>query len=390
MSKFYWDIEQQVACDPCVDDGVRKLVQRQQEDGFGFPEYWTSGLTIEKFSESYEQILLDRAPLGKRDALLTILAQEKKQSSNLMVEKRRLPTSLAEFGAYKILWRSFRGIGFPGTKRKGDPDAIHDGCFLCLHNTPSRQRGLRMTTLSGAAKHVALMNPFPILENQVTLASLEHEPQELSLAHTLFVLEIAMRSRKFRYTFNGVGAGATIPDHFHFYGFTTPLPLEQSKMHTTIYQKDDSLHVGTLGPNWPVFAIVATGENQRLASFVATLAARFSNVSVAINVLFTPSADGSVYVLPRHRETPSADTGFKNRFGVVEMGGILVAESTAAYCAADAQTFTRAVRDVGYQTSLDVITERFLTDVVKKAACHSAKEPLKGRPPHRSGSSSGK
>jgi len=363
MSKFYRSMEEELARAATVDDCIKQLVEQQQKDGFGFPEYWDPTFTVREFCSSYKENFEARTPEDTLASFQRNLEEERKKADSPMVEKKPLPTTSLELGAYKILWRAFRRIGFPGTKKKGDPGAVHDGCFLDIQNTPEAQRGLRIAT-DGAMGYVALMNPFPILENQVTIASLHHEPQELNSRHLWFALWLAERSREFRCSFNGIGAGASIPDHFHFYGFTTTLPIEQVDPSPAIHEADD-LIVCPLDQSWPVIALVVTGESNRITSYLLELVSRLSTLQMSVNLLFTPGVDAArrVYVLPRHKQKPSPETGFTNDFGVVEMCGVLVCESTGAFLAADGRGFVHAVSDVGYPNTEDDRT-KFLYDVV--------------------------
>ena len=95
-----------------------------------------------------------------------------------------------------------------------------------MENIPDKQKGFRIKGPDGSFSHVVLMNPFPILEDQVTIVSLHHQPQQITEKHIRFILNLTGRSERFQYSFNGIDAGASIPAHFHFYGFIGSLPIE--------------------------------------------------------------------------------------------------------------------------------------------------------------------
>ena len=98
------------------------------------------------------------------------------------------------------------------------------------------------------------MNPFPLLPNHVVFASKDHTPQEFSLlsqkrgAKELEeVLEdlcqLAHRLPNHIGFYNGVGAGASIPGHFHFQFFhrapeLPSFPIEERDF-TTAKNSDD-------------------------------------------------------------------------------------------------------------------------------------------------------
>jgi hypothetical protein len=132
----------------------------------------------------------------------------------------------------------------------------NDGCFLCAENIKwqqqQRQIGFEITASKG--RYNALMNPFPLLPNHVVFASKDHIPQEFSLlsqkrgAKELEeVLEdlcqLAHRLPNHIGFYNGVGAGASIPGHFHFQFFhrapeSPSFPIEEREF-TTAKNGDD-------------------------------------------------------------------------------------------------------------------------------------------------------
>ena len=127
----------------------------------------------------------------------------------------------------------------PGEER------LNDGCFLCRENIrwqqSQRQIGFEITTTTDI--YNAWMNPFPLLPNHVVVAARQHIPQafklfgdeqsSLSLGRILSDLcETAQRLPNHVGFYNGVGAGASIPEHLHFQFFQRVpeepvFPLEQ-------------------------------------------------------------------------------------------------------------------------------------------------------------------
>lgn len=101
---------------------------------------------------------------------------------------------------------------FVSTAASVDAAAVEArGCFLCPDRLPEEEKGLPY-----ADELVVLCNPFPILENHLTIVARDHGAQAvegsvewlLRLAHDLgpdwFVL------------YNGPQCGASAPDHLHF------------------------------------------------------------------------------------------------------------------------------------------------------------------------------
>jgi len=350
MSKYYLALEQEAQKpNVSIDESIKQLICEQQDSGFGFREYWQKDYTLDDFCAQYKNDFLQRAPYEKRKELEFFIDKEKNWQNNLMVSSKDIFSGKLQLGAYKNLWRAFRRIGFRGTKLKGDPDAVNDGCFLCIQNTPDQQKGMRVAAPDNSINHVVLMNPFPILTDQVTIASLCHEPQELTAQHLEFILSLTERSKKFKYSFNGIGAGASIPDHFHFYGFIGSLPIEQVEVAASIIELDNIL-VHQLDKDWPFIALVATGDKDQIASYLLELTEHLEQQNISLNVIFTRdnNSKAKVYVIPRRKPKPQPHTGFNNEFGVVEMSGLIVCESSEAFRTADIGRVVEAMKQVAY------------------------------------------
>lgn len=83
-------------------------------------------------------------------------------------------------------------------------------CFLCRANRPAEQKVLRY--VNGAE---FLVNPFPILDNHLTIVSSEHTPQRIARQYKL-MLDTAMQyGSSYVVFYNGPESGASAPDHAH-------------------------------------------------------------------------------------------------------------------------------------------------------------------------------
>lgn len=142
--------------------------------------------------------------------------------------------------------RAERFGGF-GRREPPVPEArIHDGCFLCMENILWQHEGnqLGMEFLLGEAPYVVLTNPFPLMPMHSVVAARHHMPQACGIrmekgqqGHSLetildHILTLAGQLPNSVVFYNGVGAGASIPQHFHFQTFERPrhyglFPLEQ-------------------------------------------------------------------------------------------------------------------------------------------------------------------
>ena len=351
MTKYDLELEQEARqADFSVDKLIEKLVQKQQEEEFGFSEYWQDGYTLEHFREKYQDDFMNRTPPEDLKKLKDFVKKEReRQGGHRMVGEKNIRSGSIPLIACKILWRAFRRIGFKGTKLKGDRNAVNEGCLICIRNIPDVQKGMRITGPDDSTNHVVLMNPFPILKDQVTIASLRHEPQKLTERHIEFILHLTEISKKFKYSFNGIGAGASIPNHFHFYGFTGSLPIEKVKVAAAVI-KLDNLVVHELDADWPVITLVAIGDKGKIASYLHDFTSHLGQRDIGVNILFARDeySKVKVYVVPRQKSKPEPQTGFNNEFGVIEMSGMLVCESSEAFASANADKAMEAIRQVGY------------------------------------------
>lgn len=84
-------------------------------------------------------------------------------------------------------------------------------CFLCLENLPAEQ-----TCVLAYNEFVALCNPLPIFPEHMTIAHIQHKPQDV-VGNIEALLQItALLDGQFNVFFNGATAGASAPDHLHF------------------------------------------------------------------------------------------------------------------------------------------------------------------------------
>ncbi len=83
-------------------------------------------------------------------------------------------------------------------------------CFLCAKNRPGVQEGIEFLN-----KYIILTNPFPILNNHLTIALHSHVPQLIG-RKVIDMLTLAENLYDYVIFYNGPKAGASAPDHFHF------------------------------------------------------------------------------------------------------------------------------------------------------------------------------
>ena len=94
-------------------------------------------------------------------------------------------------------------------------------CFLCEMNRPLVQRGVPYL-----GKYMILCNPFPILQNHVTIPIHSHVPQRIR-NKTGDILTLAEALPDYIVFYNGPKCGASAPDHFHLQaGLKTSLLMQ--------------------------------------------------------------------------------------------------------------------------------------------------------------------
>ncbi|KUG23109.1 putative glycosyltransferase [hydrocarbon metagenome] len=84
-------------------------------------------------------------------------------------------------------------------------------CFLCQDNLPTEQKGILYRS-----KFLILCNPAPIFKNHFTVATLKHEPQEITFTLPSLLQMAADFSPEYAILYNGPACGASAPDHLHF------------------------------------------------------------------------------------------------------------------------------------------------------------------------------
>ncbi|MBW2046546.1 MAG: DUF4922 domain-containing protein, partial [Deltaproteobacteria bacterium] len=351
---FYTDLEGETD----TDKAFRTLHERQAKDGFGFQEYWDEDLTVGRLYE-------DRYSKNEnlKEGFNKHLGKESKDSKVISRKAYGL------FRVVKILWRPLRRLGFPGTKLRGDPDAVNDGCFLCIPNMSSLQKGFRIRDKSITL--VALCNPFQIVKNHITLASLGHDPhisQQITPEAAMFILEFTGRSKSFKFAFNAMGAGASI-DHLHFHGWEENLPIE-SAGETGLIRTDD-FSVNMLDKKWPNVVYVLRGDYKKITGFIIAMAEamkkRFpdNQEQQAFNIVFTRDDEGKskVYFIPRRKQKPA---NFGGNFGFCEMTGLMVAETTKDFGSVKAGRIKQGLAECGYSHKESRPVQDIFDEVVKK------------------------
>lgn len=100
---------------------------------------------------------------------------------------------------------------FISASAKVDKKSIQERkCFLCAEHRPDVQQGI-----SFLDKYMILCNPFPILQNHLTIPLHTHVPQLIG-KKIVDMLSLTELLPDYIVFYNGPKCGASAPDHFHF------------------------------------------------------------------------------------------------------------------------------------------------------------------------------
>jgi Domain of unknown function (DUF4922) len=95
-------------------------------------------------------------------------------------------------------------------------------CFLCPANLPTEEEGVEF-----GLDFTIYCNPFPIVDNHLTIAHKEHGLQHIANQFGT-MLDLAAALPGYFAIYNGPECGASAPDHMHFQaGLRGLLPIEQ-------------------------------------------------------------------------------------------------------------------------------------------------------------------
>lgn len=237
---------------------------------------------------------------------------------------------------FLVQYNPVRALRYSGSGRTAPPHGgatKHDGCFLCRDNIQWQQAGLEMgyeLDVDGL-RYVAWMNAYPLMPLHCVFASDEHIPQAwclngaaiecLSIEKILSdLISLSRRLPGYVGFYNGKGAGASIPRHFHFQFFKRPelwsrFPLEAAARKSIIGSR------GTID-DYPLAVEYWRGDPESISEavypWIRDWLARNSHrlPSMSANMVATfdeAKQESELYFVPRH----------KSRDRSPEMSGII-------------------------------------------------------------------
>lgn len=250
---------------------------------------------------------------------------------------------------FLVQYNPVRALRFGGSGRRTPPrgnTSRHDGCFLCPDNIEWQQAGLEMgyEIEVDDMRYVAWMNAYPLMPVHCVFASRDHIPQAwcvngaaaecLSIEKILHDL-VTLSARLPGYVgfYNGKGAGASIPGHFHFQFFKRPdvwsrFPLE-------IAARESGIEAQGSIKDYPITVQYWRGETENvvqaaypwIGDWLAGNSHQIGSVSANIISTFGETDNQSeLYFVPRHHSRMKSPE-MSGTIGGIEVLGEMVFSS---------------------------------------------------------------
>lgn len=218
-------------------------------------------------------------------------------------------TRKINFGSFDVFIQ-FNPGRIRSSAAKVDARSIEERpCFLCELNRPAEQKGV---SFEGGL--TILVNPYPIFERHLTIASELHKDQRIA-SNLLLMLSLAEALPTYTIFYNGPQCGASAPDHFHFQaGSRGFIPIENdfiSGKHTRLISGSEGKEIW-LWTGYKRGIITLSGSDRGvLADCFGRLLDKLSDAGSGtdepmLNILAAYQQQGWVlHILPRKKHRPS-------------------------------------------------------------------------------------
>ncbi len=291
---------------------------------------------------------------GGLDAALSELEVHQKESGFIKlslgsVERHNFEHPQQPSRFFRIQYNPERALRFGGAGVSTPPTGItvsNEGCFLCRDNIRWQQQGAEMgyEIHLGETGYYAWMNPFPLSQTHVVIATKEHTSQEwpvcekgnLDVSELLNdLIELAVRMPNYIGFYNGVNAGASIPGHLHFQFFKRPKDQPEFPLERAARQHRESGDQDIVLKDYPLAVAMWTGKPEgvlgQAADWIAGWARKNRDRIHGLTANFIVSSanpdDGiTVFFVPRDRAKTHGE-GMSGLIGGLEVLGELVFSS---------------------------------------------------------------
>jgi hypothetical protein len=213
-------------------------------------------------------------------------------------------------------------------------------CFLCAENLPVEERGIAY-----GGDLVILCNPFPILDNHLSIVHRKHVEQKIEGNVETLLAMAADLSPEYFVLYNGPRCGASAPDHLHFQACSRKLlPVEQDLMAGGPAQeascsaceeaRRDSFELFSLEGYGRSVIVFRGNDLEEVAGWfyrvLDELPRDAPGVEPMVNIICTfESGTHTLYLFPRKRHRPShffaeGDERLLVSPGAIDMAGVVV------------------------------------------------------------------
>jgi hypothetical protein len=213
-------------------------------------------------------------------------------------------------------------------------------CFLCPENLPAEEKGIAY-----GDDLVILCNPFPVLENHLSIVHRQHIPQQIEgNVESLLSLAADLGSSYF-VLYNGPECGASAPDHLHFQACSRELlPIEKNLFDDDPVMAEDcdyceetarnSFELFTLGGCGRSVIVFRGGKRDEVAHWVyeviKELGLHADKSEPLMNIICTYDPRiWTVYLFPRSKHRPASfyaqgEDRLVVSPGAIDMAGVFV------------------------------------------------------------------
>lgn len=201
-------------------------------------------------------------------------------------------------------------------------------CFLCLEHQPKEE----MALLDG--NYVIQLNPYPIFDSHLVIAHKQHIVQDVT-NHLYELLSFAKQLPDFAIFFNGIGCGASAPDHLHFQaaprGFFPILSEYAPHRCATLLSSEDCKVYKVERLERSLYVLASAHEEALVKQFTELVSSLFGTETPMFNLLCICSErEWQLLLFPRSKSRPwqySAEREEERLLvspGTAEMSGVFV------------------------------------------------------------------
>ncbi len=222
-------------------------------------------------------------------------------------------------------------------------------CFLCAGNRPAEQQSL---ALNGEFEW--LVNPYPILPNHYTIASVAHRRQNIAEAYDVMIQAVLALPEEYIVFYNGPKCGASAPDHLHLQaGIGGDIPLvEYAK---GVEASEDGQQV--IAPFGYMAYLIRGAENRsRFDELYSLLPVPEGEYEPRMNVVaYRKGGRVCLIVIPRHAHRPhcysaEGEAQYLISPGALDMCGVIITPRREDYERLTAARALDILCEVGVRT----------------------------------------